>query len=306
MTTLDDIINSSGLLRNAANAVGMQKTIRVPAELPQANLSNPESLKDSSRYYGKTSLDPLYGLPKSTQPQDLPQSLQAYRADPSNKFGKTGLESLPISFFDKGGNYMHPTNNDLETADSYNNSSKAIQQIYRMARVNGAAEKHGYPAMSVEDLAAFALKEGRPDYGFNGGSINNYTRNLNKEINDKFNLHPHDVSFLATIADKKRIADKFGISIAEAWNGTGKNEKGQTGKDYAKDWENHKAAALNEKNKQLMDIINRGINDGKKHGFPLKENRDKDSISSTQKVPYKKGGSVEMPKNYSDGNWKLI
>jgi hypothetical protein len=306
MSKLDDIISSNELLRKAANAIGMKKDVIVPAELPQIDMQQSKSGTNSLGYYGKTSQDPMFGIPLSTQPTDLPEKIQAYRADPTNKFGKTGLESLPISFFDKGGNYMHPTNNDLETADSYNNSKKAIQEIYRMARINGAAEKHGYPAMSPEDLAAFALKEGRPDYGFNGGSLNNYTRKLNKELNSQFNIHPHDAAFLTTIADKKRLADKLGIPIAEAWNGTGKNELGQTGKDYANDWENHKRAALHEKNKELMNIINRGINDGKKHGFALKENQYKDAIATPQKVPYKKGGSVNMPKDYSDGNWKLI
>jgi hypothetical protein len=278
-------------LKPYINSMGFTRTTYTPQELP-SSLSN--------MIMGDKSLDknPLYGLPRSSTPQDLPESIKSYRADPSGKYGgKEGLETLPLQRFEVGGHklYKQPTDKNPDTSTPYSDSSKAIQTLYRYARANGAAEAAGHPSLSPEELAAMALKEGRFDYGMSGGSSNKFAYNYYLDLKNKYNITPSEMQFLSTIADKKRIAEKFNIPFAKAWNGTGTNEVGQTGEQYAADMQNHLKAATNPKNKELLNLIQRAIDDGKKYGFPLKANNDKDTTAQKKLVPYKKGGSIAKP-----------
>ena len=304
MAGIDDLIAAYPQLAPIANALGMQKTVTVEPELPLGiERLDSEILKKQ----------PLFGVPKSTIPTDLPQAIEAYRADPSNKYGgKEGLETQPLSRLIKGGNtvgkqQMYQPDTDPETSTIYTNPSKAVQELYRYARLNGAAEKHGHPAFSLEEIAAFALKEGRTDLGMGGVSFGNKKDlEYDKMLRETYQLPFKDQNFLAAVASKKRIANKLGLPLAEVWNGTGVNEAGQSGKDYAKNWETHKQAALHPKNKQLMAIIQRGMADGQKYGLPLKTDEIKNTSTRYEKRPYKKGGTVNMPDEYSQGKWKLI
>lgn len=297
MPGIDDLISNVGFLRKAANAVGMRRDVVVPAELPVEDMRNEFSLA-----YERTRRDPTYYLPRSTIPTDLPPTLAAYRADPTGRFGgKEGLETQPIGIFSKApANF---TDTDPNMQDVYNTPSKAVQELYRMARVNGAAAKYGHPAMTPEEIAAFALKEGRSDLGYNSLIGSPKDKAYEADLLSRFDITPRDSNFLAAVAAKRRLAEKKGISFAEAWNGTGKNDFGKTGKDYSTDWDKHLAAAQHARNAQLMEVIQRGIADGQKHGFPLRIEREENTTSKRTKVPYKKGGLVDKP---VQGNSKLI
>ena len=294
-TGLEDLVGYFPSLAPVANAMGFKKTVVVLPELPNDPMPFPT-----------INADPLYGVYRSTVPENLPTGIKAYRADPRGKHGgKEGLETQPIQQFDIGGNKFlkQETNKSPITGDTYSDSAKAIQALYRFARVNGAAALNGHPALSAEDLAGIALKEGRFDYGLNynwdknkfGSYGGNFVDKYSKELQDKYSISDRDIAFLATIADKQRIANKNKISFAEAWNGVGANKFGQTGKQYAQDWETHKQAALHPKNKELMDIIKRGMEDGQKYGFPLLANLKKDVKRTTKEVPFKRGGSIDKP-----------
>lgn len=300
MSKLDDIIKSSDTLRSLANTVGMKQEVEMPPEVPHHNIY-------ASTKVDTLEKDPLYAVPRSTIPTDLPQNIRAYRADPTGKYGgKEGLETLPIGRFNKGGDQYHPQDLNPETSTTYTDPSKAIKEIYRYARLTGAAERDGLPTVSAQELASFILQEGRSDAGMSGGSYGGYADKVRKNLVDKYNIPHEDVSFLTTVADKKRVADKLGISFAEAWNGTGKSDAGKTGKDYARAMEHTSNIADHPKNAELMAIIKKGIEDGKKHGLPLNETRFRDSTPSRKKVPYAAGGGVQMPEDYSEGNWRLI
>jgi hypothetical protein len=306
MAGLDDLISSSPTLSSLANRLGMQKEVWADPELPN-NLRYEYSLTGNV----DRSKQPLYGLPASTIPKDLPSNLQIYRADPLNKYGGDGIETQPQTRFDTGGSrlgnqWIHKPNTDPETSSIYTDPSKAVQDVYRHARTLGAANKYGYATLSPEEAAAFVLKEGRSDLGYNGdATINGNKKDVefSDMLSKTYNMHPHDRGFLATLNSKQRVAEKLGIPLAEAWNGTGKNQLGQSGKDYAKNWETHKEAAQHPKNKGLMELIQRAYDDGIKHGFPLKENEYKDTARQRVKVPYKKGGMIAKP---LDGGHKLI
>jgi hypothetical protein len=267
MAGLDDLIEAYPSLAPVANAIGMKKTVVDPAELPV--------------HPGSEKLD-LF--PRSTRPTDLPKELKFYRADPTGKGGgKDGLETLPVKFInDDNKNYV----------DVYRDPDV----LYKYARLAGAASKYGYPTMAPEEVATFALKEGRADLGHNGIVLRSKKeKDFDKQLAEAHNLPEQERNFLTTVQAKKNLADRKGISFAEAWNGTGTNVFGQSGKDYAKNWEAHKAAAGHPKNKEFMNFINRAYEDGRKHGFPSKANVNEDTISHIRQVPYKKGGMIDKP-----------
>jgi hypothetical protein len=300
MAGIGDIIKTYPSLAPLANAVGMRKQVEVPAELPDADLSQYTGM------FGKPSYkdtNPLFGIPKSTLPKQLPSSIPVYRADPEGKYGgKDGLETLPQSRFLKGGDQHWEQTNDPNKASAYNNSEKAVQQLYNYARLNGAAQKYGYPALTPEETAAFVLKEGRSDLGHNYVSPGNKKeKEFEKTLMNTYNLSKSDANFLTALYIKKQTADRLKIPLAEAWNGTGTNELGQTGKDYANSYQQQLKAALHPKNAGLYAIIQQGIADGYKHGLPLKKNAVHDSISHTKEEKYKKGGKVKLPKDYKNG-----
>ena len=304
MAGIDDLIASYPQLAPLANMLGMKKTVIEEPELPR-NFHQID--------YEEQKKQPLLGIPRSTAPTDLPPTIEAYRADPTGRYGgKEGLETQPLSRLIKGGNtvgktQMYEPNLDPATSTIYTNPSKAVQELYKYARLNGAATKYGHPAFTPEEIATFMLKEGRTDLGHGSVSVGNKKDvEYEKLLRDTYNLKESDLNFLSAISSKKRVADKLGISLAEAWNGTGVNSVGQSGKQYSQNWEDQKKAALHPKNKQLLELIQRGIADGQKHGLPLRAFMAEDTSPKVKKVPYKKGGVVNMPDEYSQGKWKLI
>jgi len=298
MPGIDDLVNSTVTNFPAAapiaNALGFQKTVDVPQELPSYDMRSAEDVMTRNR-------NPLFGIPASTQPTDLPTSIPAYRGSTATK---DGLETIPLQPFTKGNTWGWTPNNDPETSTFSTNAPKAIQNVYKYARLNGAADSLGYPALPPDHIGAFVLKEGRSDLGYNGGFDGSTKDNkYRKELASKYNLPQLDVNFLGVVKAKQELADRKGIPFAEAWNGTGKNAFGQTGAEYAKDWEIHRQAALHPKNQQLMDLIQRGYEDGRKHGFPLQDNSYEDAKPHKKAVPYKKGGMIDKP---LQGNTKII
>lgn len=273
--SLDRFIMQSDLLRNLANKVGMQREVYIPRKTPPS-LTTEE--------------DPLREFPLATRPTDLPATVSAYRANPTNKYGaKDGLETMPMGMLQK---------NTVEAArgidNKYTNPMKAVQDLYRMARLNGAADSNALAAMSPEEMAAFVLKEGRTDAGYNAFRGSPTEQAYRDNLKESFNINGRDADVLALIASKRRIAERLGIPFAEAWNGTGTNGI-QTGAQYAQDWEHHLKAAQHPKNAAMMEVIRRGFEDGKKHGFASPESVEEDYRSKRKKIPYKAGGAIEAP-----------
>ena len=308
MPGLDDFISSTPFLRDLANTLGMTKTVEQDPELPSFRPKGFSTFeKDTEK---NLDTNPLYYIAKSTKPTDLPEGVRAYRADPTNKYGGgTGVETVPIKGFyrdDPGAlpfvnmqtalNKINPQANPLPAPlDKYSISELAIKDLYRRARLSGAASKHGMPSLTPEELAAFALKEGRSDYGVNSFRGSPGEKKMENDVFSTYDIHPQDANFLALIASKKAVADRLGRALPEVWNGTGKNVFNQSGKDYAKDWNAHYEAAKHEKNKELMDLIRRAYADGQKYGLPLVKDNEKNILHQRKNVPYKNGGRVEKP-----------
>ena len=297
MAGIEDLVGYFPRLAPVANALGFTKTVYDPPELPSDDL---KAYKHDEQGYYVEAKNPFFGLPRSTIPDDLPASIKAFRADPINRFGgNDGLETLPMTRLLTGGNsvgkvQMYKPDLNPETSTIYTNPSKAVQELYRFARTNGAAAANGLPSLPSEDLAALLLKEGRTDLGASAAH-DKYTQEFEDKVLRKYNLTRRDTEFLTLLQSKQRLAKKLNIPFAMAWNGTGVNEVGQTGKQYAENYETHKQAAAHPKNQELMALINRGMEDGQKYGFALRENRVTDQISKRKQVPYKKGGMVDKP-----------
>lgn len=298
MAGLEDLISKYPALASIANAIGMQKDVVEPPELPDFAW---DKLKNRN-FSDLLEKAPFYSIPKSTVPTDLPTTISAYRADPVNKYGgNNGLETQPIRKFITGGHSVgnipiYKPDTNPETSTVLTDPSKATQEVYRYARLLGAASKYGYATLSPEEAAAFVLKEGRSDMGHGGvGMGNKKDREFDEMLAKTYNLHSRDQNFLAALNAKQRVADKLKIPFAEAWNGTGVNEAGQSGKQYASNWQANKEAATNPKNSELLKLIQRAMDDGRKFGLPLKSNAEQDTRPKRKKVPYKTGGSVDKP-----------
>lgn len=299
MAGLQDLIEAYPSLAPVANFFGAKKTVYERPELPM-------NLQDLSK--SDLQKNPLAGIPRSQIPADIPTSIKAFMADPSNKFGGgKGIQTIPLQRFQVGGDKYHPTDPNLETANTLNNSTKANQEIFRYARLAGAASKYGYPTLTPEELTALALQEGRSDFGYNGGGFgkkgSNYSNKLFDEMSNKFNAHTDDLGFMATIADKKRVSEKYGIPFANAWNGTGISDAKKTGKQYAEEWKQQYEVATRPENSQLYDLIRKAYSHGTEHGLPLLENQLQDTDVTKKEVPYRRGGTVDKS---IAGNNKLI
>ena len=154
-----------------------------------------------------------------------------------------------------------------------------------------ATTKYNVPKLSPETLAAMSLAEGRADFGYNNWDINNKkVRGVyEKMVGDGHS--PEAAGFVAAIYEKQGVAKRLGIPFEKAWNGTGKSKAGKTGNDYVENVNRNLKALQHQKNKPLYDFIKSKVADA----------------NTDEAVPAAaKGGKVSMPKQYSEGNWKLI
>jgi hypothetical protein len=195
--------------------------------------------------------------------------IPARRANPLNKFGaKDRVETIDYGY-------------DKETMGNLLNA------------YNDAVKYHGIPKMHPDDLANMALVEGRSNFGYN--EYNNNNKKANKIVQDliKRGHDPYAAGFPAALMDKQQTAERLGVPMPQVWNGGGREAK-----DYAKRIEEHKYAVEHPKNQPLRQFIRQKV------GYV--EPDQKVAEVETEPEAFKRGGSVKMPDNYSQGNWKLI
>jgi len=195
--------------------------------------------------------------------------IPARRANPLNKFGaKDRVETIDYGY-------------DKETMGNLLNA------------YNDAVKYHGIPKMHPDDLANMALVEGRSNFGYN--EYNNNNKKANKIVSDliKRGHDPYAAGFPAALMDKQQTAERLGVPMPQVWNGGGREAK-----DYAKRVEEHKYAVEQPKNQPLRQFIRQKV------GYVEPDQK----VAEVEMEPeaFKRGGSVKMPDNYSQGNWKLI
>lgn len=151
------------------------------------------------------------------------------------------------------------------------------------------AKDLGAPDIAPEKLAAMALIEGRHDIGYNEWNTANprakklYTTLIQNGAN------PRAAGFSAAILDKTELAKKLKIPFEHAWNGLGKNVYEGTGVEYAKKVKDAEGIISHPKNQPLFDFF-----------------KSRASAEEIEQPKMASADSVEMPSEYSDGNWKLI
>jgi hypothetical protein len=167
-------------------------------------------------------------------------TVNGYRPDPTNKYGGGGgVETMPTSF--------------------------DANDVYSLARDMAAAKDFGVPQLTPTQMASLFLKEGRSDMGSNGPSGNALTSTLTKN-----GMGFDTASILQHIAEKEATAKRLGIPFEEAWNGTGTNQYGQTGRQYAASVNQGMPAVNNPKNAQLVALLQSGLEAGAKYPLPKK------------------------------------
>jgi hypothetical protein len=201
--------------------------------------ANPDTFNRTSYQSWLGNYDP------HTLPKQLP-TINAYRADPTNKYGGgDGTETLPTQFMDGG---------------MFKAGSPAM--LYSYARAyRQAANHYDMPQMTAQQLAALAIKEGRADFGASTYDINNPQSKAMYADLTKRGIGDLPASFATTIAEKAAVAKRLGIPFAEAWNGTGSNGA-STGAQYAVGYQHSLKAAAHPKNKQLVDFIQSALDAG--------------------------------------------
>ena len=169
-------------------------------------------------------------------------------------------DNLPmtLNYYRSGTNPKNTSPDGLETRPSNSATRDPIdtEKLYNYARGMGIAKKLGLTSLTPQEFAAFALKEGRSDLGNNGADYTNPKTNA-LILKLREHVDPLTAEFIALVQEKTDVAKRKGITLQEAWNGTGRNYFGVSGRQYSQDWNNHLKAVSNPKNKPLLDFINR-------------------------------------------------
>lgn len=169
----------------------------------------------------------------------LKNTIQGYRADPSGKFGgKDRMETRPTT----------------------------VNAQYLMQLVDGIkyAESKGMPKVSAETVVNKLLLEGREDLGTNEYNVNNKRA---KALYDDMRAQGYEESaatFAAAVLDKTEVAKRLGIPFERAWNGTGVSKHtGRTGAQHAQRSDEMEYAATSPKNKELLDLVSKVLEQGR-------------------------------------------
>jgi hypothetical protein len=164
--------------------------------------------------------------------------IEGYRANPKNRYGaKDFMETLPISY-------------EKKRIKNYVDAMKAGKDL-------------GVPQLDSKQLAIMMLKEGKgaEDFGYRYYDSNNKkAASIVKALQDK-GIDPEHAGFAGAIYDLSADAKRLNKPFEELWQGTGTNKYGLTGKDYSQDIENTRYATLHPKNKELVEYLNRIIDD---------------------------------------------
>lgn len=284
MAGLGDIIEGY-ITDPLRKALGVYRPPEGPTELPQYGYYSDELNRENT--FKAPENDPFYGFRRSTRPASLPERLVAYRADER----RGGLETLPQARFDA----RSPLKSDVRYwhTDLKGNSRTAAPEIKRMyayARLAGAAQKLGLPAIGPDQFAAMVLKEGRPDAGYNtffpkAKADLDFQKKLSQ-----YNIPDWQKNYLGMINYADRISKKKGVPFEAVWNGLGRSaDSGKTGFDYAKAMKAHQQAVLDPKNAEFRAFVHNAFKEGAKYGLPTMKEKARDTdpmLKSDPKYKY--------------------
>ena len=212
-------------------------------------------------------VDPNAG-PPSPDYTNLRRPIYRHADKPKNA-GPTGLETLPAKDYKYYTKYMTNQPDPARAEYLYHHPPiMSLEGEYALPRAMAAAKNLGVPQVDPALLAGLFLKEGRVDAGANSPDYTNTKSNaLVADLIDKYNVDSKTASFLALLKEKQDLANRLKIPFGEAWNGTGTNVYGKTGAQYATELQDQIKAAQQPQNKNLMDMINLGIQHGTQYPY---------------------------------------
>lgn len=236
----------------------------LPMELAQFD---PYTLPENFR------LNPDVGPTSPYEYNNLRDKIYKHSNNPKNATS-SGLETLPAKDYNY---YMNQPNQAQMGYYERHPPLMSLSGAYALPRAMASAKELGIPQLSSELLGGLYLQEGRTDMGSNVYDMNN--PKLNKLVDDltsKYGMNYQTASFLATIKEKQDNAARLNKSFEELWNGTGRVAgTNRTGKTYANELEGQIKAAQMPENKKLMDMINLGLEHGRK--YPLEDPKAKEA-----------------------------
>ena len=127
--------------------------------------------------------------------------------------------------------------------------------IVEMAAARYQAETLGYSVESARDLGKRILVEGREDAGANSRDHNNKNSEAVYNAMQLGGAGLVPSTYVAIMTEKQATAKRLGISLDEAWNGTGRSSVGKTGKDYAARMLDHDAVKRDPRNAEFFALI---------------------------------------------------
>lgn len=134
------------------------------------------------------------------------------------------------------------------------------EEIIKFARAAGEGQKLGMPSIGTEQLANKILLEGRSDAGTNEFNVNNPRAKKLYDSLVEMGIDKDAAVYPAAVLDKTELAKRLNIPFEQAWNGLGRSSStGRTGKQHAQRAEQHKKAANDPRNTELVDLVSRAV-----------------------------------------------
>jgi len=298
----------SGIMSLAREAIA--KLNGVPTEAEVTSLDNLRNYLEKKERYREAQHTYLPKELSQFDPYTLPEN---FRVDPDvGPLAPSVYNNLRDKMYRHANNPKYAASNGLETlpAKDYNAWINAkgpqaahyiehpplmsLSGAYAYPRAMAAAKSFGVPQLTPETLAGMYLQEGRTDFGANTADRNNaQTQKLIATLEDKYGMDRHTASFLALLKEKQKVADKLGVSLAEAWNGLGTAPgTSRTGKTYAKEFDKQVEAAQMPQNKNLLDMIRLGIEHGNQ--YPLTNPKAVEAYDHAASSGFNAGGIASL------------
>ena len=185
--------------------------------------------------------------------------------------------------------YDHKSDTGVESLPTYYKKDDVVNIAQAM---KDAKDNLGGRTLNPEDFTNLLLKEGRSNAGFNNLDKNNREAQVLANQLGQIGYNDLSAGAAAAIHQKLQLSDRLNIPFGMAWNGTGKNEQGVTGREYAAQLKQSMPAVTHPANQELYSTV--------------KNILQPSEWDDNTPAPKMKSGGIAMPQEYSTGSWKLI
>lgn len=266
MDVLSDAMSTINGEPTSAERQKLQETRLARQE--QANLyqRQKEYLPYHMRHYDPNTIPKQYWLNKDDPENTDKMRTPVFRAgtEPKDTDPKTGLETISMRGSPVG-TPRETMSGGYGQVNKQTNPYLPLSNAYSLVRDMKAAEQLGVAQIPPKMLAGIIMQEGSGDMTAHGYDI---TQPKQVEFYKKLVDHgipQTNASTLTQLTFKNADAERLKIPFPMAWNGTGKNWAGQSGRDYTRNVERQMKAAEHEKNAEFMKLLNTAYEHGAKY-----------------------------------------